>query len=168
MNDFIKATKKFFDGFNEPDKQRSETEIEYDISKAERDLEGEKVNHILHLLLTILTGGLWIIVWIFTVLNASGGKSVAENQLKELSKEKDKLKNPPKRKTKPLPFSEVRKRAVAKSEAKNLSKSEETELKNNSTTDISLSQELANLNKLKESGILSEEEYKVAKMKVLS
>lgn len=30
--------------------------------------EGTKVNHILHLILTILTAGLWGIVWIILVL----------------------------------------------------------------------------------------------------
>lgn len=31
---------------------------------AYRRFEKEKANHILHLLLTIVTGGLWLIVWI--------------------------------------------------------------------------------------------------------
>ena len=55
---------------------------------------------------------------------------------------------------------------ISKSKLDELSKEEET--LNNSTTNISLSQELTNLSKLQEDGILSEEEYKIAKMKVLS
>ena len=35
-------------------------------------ITGRPVNHILHLLLTIVTGGLWIFVWIFAA--ASGGE----------------------------------------------------------------------------------------------
>ena len=35
-------------------------------------VEGRSVNHILHLLLTILTSGLWIIVWLLLVV--SGGE----------------------------------------------------------------------------------------------
>ncbi len=31
-------------------------------------VKGGQVNHILHLLLTILTGGFWIIVWLFLVV----------------------------------------------------------------------------------------------------
>ena len=39
------------------------------INQEIRRLENsKKVNHILHLLLTILTGGLWIFVWIFILL----------------------------------------------------------------------------------------------------
>lgn len=41
-------------------------------------------------------------------------------------------------------------------------------VENKPTTGVSLSQELANFRKLKEDGVLSDEEYKIAKMKVLS
>ena len=33
--------------------------------------KAQKVNHILHLLLSIITAGAWVIMWILLVLNAS-------------------------------------------------------------------------------------------------
>ena len=39
-------------------------------------ITGRPVNHILHLLLTILTGGLWLIVWV--VVAGTGGERVLE------------------------------------------------------------------------------------------
>ena len=38
--------------------------IELKLKQAERELSGFKVNHILHLLLSVVTVGFWIIVWI--------------------------------------------------------------------------------------------------------
>lgn len=34
--------------------------------------QSEKPNHILHIILTLLTGGLWIIVWIILAMMAAG------------------------------------------------------------------------------------------------
>ena len=61
-------------------------EQEYlDISRKIRECEVEKdrypikkTNHILHLLLTILTGGVWLIVWILVAMNVSNSNSQAE------------------------------------------------------------------------------------------
>lgn len=36
------------------------------------------VNHVLHLLLSIFTGGLWIIVWILLVMDSKKGTAVTE------------------------------------------------------------------------------------------
>ena len=52
---------------------RRASQILKDIRKAEAELakaeKSTQVNHILHLLLSIITGGLWLIVWIALALN---------------------------------------------------------------------------------------------------
>ena len=53
----------------------------------------KKINHILHLLLTILTGGLWLIVWILTGItdNTAPARKKHQKKLDELYAELDKL-----------------------------------------------------------------------------
>jgi hypothetical protein len=41
--------------------------------KADVLAQRKGVNHILHLLLTIVTGGLWIIIWLVVMLASFGG-----------------------------------------------------------------------------------------------
>ena len=45
--------------------------IRADIEKMESELEKAKTSHVLHLLLSIVTGGIWLIVWV--VIGASNG-----------------------------------------------------------------------------------------------
>ena len=40
-----------------------------------------KTNHILHLLLTIITGGLWVIVWILVAISNSSHNSSIERSI---------------------------------------------------------------------------------------
>jgi hypothetical protein len=39
-------------------------------------VSGKKVNHVLHLILTLLTAGLWLFVWLVIVITNSGGRKV--------------------------------------------------------------------------------------------
>ena len=47
--------------------------IELDLKEMERNYEELKTNHILHAILSILTGGIWLIVW-FVAANSNGSK----------------------------------------------------------------------------------------------
>ncbi len=35
------------------------------LNKAEREYESAKTNHILHIILSIMTAGVWVVVWLF-------------------------------------------------------------------------------------------------------
>ncbi len=45
--------------------------IELKLKQTERELDGFKVNHILHLILSIVTVGFWIIVWIILTIKTN-------------------------------------------------------------------------------------------------
>jgi hypothetical protein len=65
---------------NEQQLKRHQREIRLEVLEAERLLDEAKTNHVLHLLLSILTFGIWIIVWIvLAYLN-----SVKRSRLKTL------------------------------------------------------------------------------------
>ncbi len=66
------------------------TKVDREIMKLEKEIdrvrEDSKINHILHLILSILTGGVWVIVWfIIALTNDVTGK------VKKLEKQIDKL-----------------------------------------------------------------------------
>ncbi len=58
-----------------------------------RKLEGkeEKVNHILHLLLSLLTGGLWLIIWFFVSTGTKNKNLENEKKLNKLYTQSDKI-----------------------------------------------------------------------------
>jgi len=51
------------------------------IRKYERQIDANKTNHILHLLLSIFTGGFWIIAWAIISLENSRKRSFAEKRI---------------------------------------------------------------------------------------
>lgn len=71
----------------------------------QNDIDSCKTNHILHLILTVLTGGLWAFVWVLVSfsnsrkrkdsLSAQGlqSKCVCEHYVGELKKEVEELKS---------------------------------------------------------------------------
>jgi len=65
--------------------------FDYKKNKLENKIRDIKVNHILHLILSIITGGLWIIIWIFIVINSSSTKNNLERELKKLYDNKDEI-----------------------------------------------------------------------------
>lgn len=57
------------------------------IRELEQKLGRTETNHILHLLLSIVTAGLWLPVWILASLNNAGNRRVFNNMLdKELER----------------------------------------------------------------------------------
>ena len=44
-------------------------------------IANNKTNHILHLVLTILTGGLWVIVWLFIGISNSNKRDDAMDEI---------------------------------------------------------------------------------------
>jgi len=68
-------------------------EINVKLRKLEIDLQNNKINHVLHLILTVLTGGLWVVVWILIALFKPSDESILnkiaglEGQLTRLDKE---------------------------------------------------------------------------------
>lgn len=72
-------------------KEHTLESLENDIEQARRGIAGQKVNHILHLLLCIPTVGLWIVVWILVWISSSLEISRLERKIKEYYSEKSKL-----------------------------------------------------------------------------
>jgi len=61
--------------------------LKAEIRKTERELEKAQpkpINHILHLILTILTGGLWVIIWILLAMNFNTSVGRLEKKLEKL------------------------------------------------------------------------------------
>ena len=54
---------------------------------AENELDNNKINHILHLVLSIVTGGLWLIVWALIVMSKPSDASI----IAKIDKLKDKM-----------------------------------------------------------------------------
>lgn len=62
------------------------TEIYTDMQKMERLYAAARTNHILHLLLSIFTGGLWLVIWLFVAADNTQkrrtlGKKIDESHL---------------------------------------------------------------------------------------
>ena len=49
---------------------------------AQNNLNQAKTNHILHLILSIITVGLWIPIWVIITLNNNSKKTIIENDIK--------------------------------------------------------------------------------------
>ena len=62
--------------------------LKAEIRKTERELEKvQPINHILHLILTLLTGGLWVIIWILLAMNFNTSVGRLEKKLEKLYEE---------------------------------------------------------------------------------
>jgi hypothetical protein len=57
--------------------------IELSLRQAERQLRDLKVNHILHLLLSVLTAGFWAIVWIVLTIKTNRRRKKLEGLVDE-------------------------------------------------------------------------------------
>jgi len=64
--------------------QKQVDNFAYTKIEIENKIKATKVNHILHLLLTIITAGFWLIVWIVVSISASIERGRYENELKKL------------------------------------------------------------------------------------
>ena len=55
----------------------------------ERKLDTNSINHVLHLILTLLTAGLWVFVWIFLALITPSDASIISkiDRLEEIDNE---------------------------------------------------------------------------------
>ena len=78
MSNYLKGMKAFVGGL------KGETNIEFEKQEIERQIKDQKVNHILHLILTLLTAGLWLIVWIIVSISSSTEVSRLNRKLKKL------------------------------------------------------------------------------------
>jgi len=50
--------------------------LKQQLRMAEKQLDNNNINHILHLVLTLLTGGLWVIVWISVAMTKPSDASI--------------------------------------------------------------------------------------------
>ena len=55
--------------------KKHKSQIELDLNKIERQYSKSKTNHILHLLLSLLTMGLWSIIWVFVAIGNNSRRS---------------------------------------------------------------------------------------------
>lgn len=72
-------------------KKENSQEIEFQIKKLENRIESTKINHILHLILTILTVGFWSLIWIFVGIWSYFEKMSYESDLKKIFQKKESL-----------------------------------------------------------------------------
>lgn len=77
---FFSLTWLFFVITNQTKKEFKMNE-NYEISRLERRYASEKTSHLLHFILTLLTGGLWIIIWVVSALATSTTKARYEKQI---------------------------------------------------------------------------------------
>ena len=64
-NYLTNGVRAFISGF------KKETNIEYEKKEIERLIANQKVNHILHLILSLVTAGFWLIIWLLISLSSS-------------------------------------------------------------------------------------------------
>lgn len=140
MNKFFKGLVAFKDGFKQEIRDNKENNINFLITDLEDQLDKARVNHILHLILSLLTFGIWIIVWVLQAISVASERSAIRDKLKELYQIRDEK---------------------IKKEAHNTVSTE-----NNKT--FATADELQKLLHLKEQGILTEEEFLAQKQRVLS
>ena len=61
----------------------------YELGKLERLYADEKTSHLVHFILTLITGGLWIVIWLLSALATSTTKARYEKQIKEVYEPKE-------------------------------------------------------------------------------
>lgn len=139
MSKFTKGMDAFMRGFNKPAEYNSQ-DIEFQITKLKSQIDGTKVNHILHLILSIITAGIWIIVWILIVISASSERRGYEKALKlEYQKKEDLIKK-----------------------EKNIDTTES--IKNEK---MDTAEKLIKLAELKEKGLITDDEFTAQKSKLI-
>ena len=83
-------------GFAEAKQERIEKKLldfEYRKTILEKNIDATRTNHILHFLLTVLTAGVWIIMWMFVAWNNSSKRTNYQRELKKLHDFKNKYDN---------------------------------------------------------------------------
>ena len=92
MSKFAKGLSAFKQGFSDRDNMSS-SEIEYETDILKNKLATTKVNHILHLILSIITAGIWVIAWILISISVADEKRTYRKQLKALYERKSTSNN---------------------------------------------------------------------------
>jgi len=123
-------------------------EIEFEITNLKTKIGSTKVNHILHLLLSILTAGIWIIAWIFITISASMERGGYEKSLKDFYKMKNNELN-------------------IKENYKRIQDKEDASVQLGDTQNMDNTEKLIKLSEMLEKGLLTEEEFKQQKEKLL-
>lgn len=80
-------------GFQEAAEAKTQSKLdnfEYKKTELENKIKDAKVNHILHLILSIITAGIWIIVWFFVSMSKADERKTYRRELKELYELKNK------------------------------------------------------------------------------
>ena len=67
------------------DLKAKKREVELELRQAERELGTIKVNHILHLILSIITAGIWLIIWIFFTISVNSNRNKVEQRIANVS-----------------------------------------------------------------------------------
>ena len=143
---FVKSTKEGFQEVAEAKTLSTLDNFEYKKTELENKIRDAKVNHILHLILSIITAGIWIIVWILIAVSVSMEKSGYNRDLKKLYADKNKAKN--------IVFNRNLKAQFKQSSQTNISDKDKAELKE--------------LHELKGMGVITQSEYEDRKTKVLT
>ena len=133
--------------FSTEPKKYNLQEIEFEITNLKTKIASTKVNHILHLLLCIPTAGFWIIPWILITISASGERSGYEKSLKDFYQKKNTL--------------------LTKKENQQIQNEEDALERKEETQSMDNTEKLIKLSEMLEKGLLTEEEFKQQKEKLL-
>lgn len=57
------------------------------IRRLEYNIHEQKTNHILHLLLSLITAGIWLPIWLLVAFNTQSKKATLERKLNKLLRE---------------------------------------------------------------------------------
>jgi len=117
------------------------SEVEFEIEKLQTKIKSTKVNHILHLLLSIITAGIWVVIWILITISAGSEKRGYETRLKDFYGMKGRLEN------------------------KKADKKRKQDIEDTPTMDKT--EKLIKLSEMLEKGLLTEDEFKQQKEKLL-
>ena len=66
--------------------------LERQLDEAYNDLSRTGVNHILHLLLSIITGGVWVIVWVLVAITTPSESGI-NRRIRKLEKELERFED---------------------------------------------------------------------------
>lgn len=138
-------------GFKEAEENRVIDNLN-NFSYMEMDLKNKinstKVNHILHLILSIVTAGIWIVIWFLVAISASSERAGYNQELKKLYADKN------------------------TAEKANNSKKTKYQSSTQSSNNINMSDkdkaELKELHELKGMGVITQSEYEEKKRNILS
>ena len=134
--------------FSSKPKKYNLQEIEFEITNLKTKIASTKVNHILHLLLCIPTAGFWVIAWILITISVSSERNDYEKSLKDFYRMKNEVLN----------IKEKNNRIKDKEDASEQFKD---------TQNMDNTEKLIKLSEMLEKGLLTEEEFKQQKEKLL-